>query len=130
MSIVPKKIAERIQWYSDHVAPFTTNAVAIGITSAEATELAARATAAKTAFDAQKAAQLAAESATTDLGDADAALTRFGAALIKKVKAKAQVDGGNSVYALASIPARRRRPPSGSPASRATSRPRCPRPGR
>ena len=46
---------------------FTTNAVAIGVTSAEVTELAARAAAAKTAYDAQKAAQRRPR-ATTDSG--------------------------------------------------------------
>ena len=93
MSVVPKKIAERIQWFTDHVEPFTTNAVAIGITSAEATDLSTKATAARAAFDARQAAQQTAEAATLALRDADAALSLLGAVLIKKIRAKAAMTG-------------------------------------
>jgi hypothetical protein len=115
MSVVPKKIAERIQWYRDHAPLFTANAAAIGITPAEATDLAARAAAAKTAFDAQQAAQLAAESATTDLRAADQYLSQVGAALIAKVRAKAALGGGTAVYALAGLPTPATPSPVGNP---------------
>ena len=56
MGTVPQKPLERLQWYENHVAPFTTNAVAIGITSTEATDLATKCTTARTLYNAHQAA--------------------------------------------------------------------------
>ena len=39
MSLVPEKTVERIQFWENHTGPFSTNAVAIGITTTEATDL-------------------------------------------------------------------------------------------
>ena len=86
MSVVPRKIAERIQWFEDHVGPFNTNATSIGITTTEATDLQTKTTAARAAFDARQAAQQAAEAATLALRDAVDAMSLTGSALIKKIR--------------------------------------------
>ena len=103
MSIVPKEIVARIQWYEDRETPWSTSATQIGLTSAEVTALTAKTAAARAAFDAQQAAKNAAKNATLTLKLAVAAMTDAGSDAIKKIRAKAATDG-NSVYALASIP--------------------------
>ena len=45
MPVVPNKIVEKIQFAENHVPTFTTNAVAIGTTSAACTDLATKTTA-------------------------------------------------------------------------------------
>jgi hypothetical protein len=104
MSVVPADIVGKIQFYEDHNAPWTTNAVAIGTTSTEVTALGTKTTAARAALLAQQTAQNAAKAATLTLHLAVDAMTNAGSDIIKKVRAKAATDG-NGVYALASIPA-------------------------
>jgi hypothetical protein len=104
MSLIPKQIPQRIQFYEGHVAPFTTNATAIGITSVAATDLGTKVTAARAAFNARQAAQQAAEAATGALRDAVEAMSVAGAVLIKQIRAKAESVGDNSVWSLAELP--------------------------
>jgi hypothetical protein len=115
MSVVPRKIGDRIVFYEAHVQPFTDNHAAIGITSAEAADLASKTAAARAAFEARTAAQQLAEAATLTLRDADAAMSLAGATLIEKIRAKARQVGGNSVYSLAQIPAPDLPSPVGAP---------------
>ena len=115
MSVVPNKIAQRIQFYEDHIPPFTTNATAIGVSSAEVTDLQTKTAAARSAFDTRQAQQQAAEAATLALKDAVDAMSLAGAVLIKKVRAKAESVGGNSVYTLAELPAPAIPSPVGAP---------------
>ena len=115
MSVVPNKIPQRIQFFEEHLAPFTTNATAIGVTSAEVTDLQTKTAAARSAFDARQAQQQAAEAATLALRDAVDAMSVAGSVLIKKVRAKAESVGGNSVYTLAELPAPATPSPVGPP---------------
>jgi hypothetical protein len=104
MSLVPEKIVDRIQFFENHTGPFSTNAVAIGITTTEATDLQTKTAAARAAFDARQAAQQAAEAATLAMYDAVEAMSVAGQALIDKIRAKAKQVGGNSVYTLSELP--------------------------
>lgn len=104
MSLVPSKFPERVTFYENHIEPFTTNALAIGITTAEAADLATKTAAARAALTAREVAAQAAENATVSMRDAIDAMSTAGAALIKKIRAKAEQVGNNSVYPLASIP--------------------------
>src|SRR5690606_11456724 len=115
MSTVPSKASERITFYLSHIAPFTTNATAIGLTTTEVTDLQTKAEAAQAALTAREEAMQVAESKTTDLRDAVSVMSRAGAALIKKVRAKAEQVGDNSVYALAQIPPPAEPAPVGAP---------------
>ena len=103
--VVPKNPLARVQYYENHAAPFSTNATAIGITAAEATDLQARATTARTAYDAQQTALQTSKNATAAFNDAVGSLGVVGAALIKKIRAKAEQTGNVNVYTLAEIPA-------------------------
>jgi len=105
MSVVPKKPIDKVQFYEDHIAPFTTNATAIGIVTADATDLDAKATAARAAYDAQQVARQAAKTATESFYNALSALSITGAAVLKKIRAKAELTANPNVYTLAQIPA-------------------------
>ena len=104
MSVVPKETAAKIQFFEDHQPAWSSNAVAIGSSTTEVTALQTKTAAARTAYDEQQAAQLAAKDATLKLRLAVEAMGLAGSAIIKKVRAKAQTDG-LGVYALASLPA-------------------------
>lgn len=114
MSVVPKEVAAKIQFFEDHNAPWSSNAAAIGVSPTEVTSLATKVAAARAAYDAQQAAQLAAKDATLNLRLAVEAMGLAGSAIIKKVRAKAQTDG-LGVYALASLPAPATPTPVGPP---------------
>lgn len=104
MSVLPSSKAERVQWCQDHVEPWTTNFAAIGVTSAAVSAWSTKVTAASSAFDAKRLAYQAAEAATNDYYAAVAAMTNASSALIKQIKAQAQIVGP-TVYGLAEIPA-------------------------
>lgn len=105
MAVVPSKPIDKVQFYEDHVAPFTTNAIAIGLTSTECTDLGAKSTAARAAYNAQQSAQQVARAATETFHNTVDTLGTTGAALLKKIRAKAEQTGNPDVYALARIPA-------------------------
>lgn len=104
MRVVPKKLVESIQFYEQHIQPFTTNATAIGLAAGEVTDLADKTEAARAAYQAREALRQQTEAATLALRDAVRAMNLAGAALLKKIRAKAEQVGGNSVYTLAEIP--------------------------
>lgn len=103
MAVVPITKVGKLEFAEAHVDPWTTNAVAMGTTTAAVTDWSAKVTAARAAYDAQQAAQLVAKNATTDLNVALRALAGSTASIIKQVRAKALLSG-NGIYALASLP--------------------------
>ncbi len=115
MSVVPEKRIDRVQFYEDHIAPFTANATAIGITTTEVTDLDTKTDAARAAYTAQQVAQQAAKAATLAFHNAVNAMSVAGSALIKKIRAKAEQSANPSVYALAQIPAPATPSPMGAP---------------
>ena len=104
MSVVPDKRVEKVQFYEAHIAPWNTNSAAIGLVAADLTEITTKTTTARTAFENQQAAQLTSKAATQAFHDAVDAMVITGAALIKKIRVKAEQGGGNNVYNLAEIP--------------------------
>lgn len=104
MSVLPRKVVDRIQFCEDHIDPFTANAVAIGTSAAAVTALNTKVEAARAAYDAQQAAQQAARAATHDLSMAADAMTLAIASIISQIKTQAGITGP-SVYSLAEIPA-------------------------
>ena len=105
MGVVPIRKIERVQFYEDHIAPFTTNATAIGLVTTEVTDLDTKTSAARAAYNEQQAARQAAKAATESFKNAANAVTVAGAALLKKIRAKAEQSGDPNVYVLAEIPA-------------------------
>jgi hypothetical protein len=114
MSVVPKKFADRIQFFQERITLWTTNATAIGTTAAEVTALGAQTQAARDAFEAQRDAQNAAKAATEALKQAVATMSNSGAAIIEQVRTKAR-SAGPGVYPLAQIPVPATPAPAGPP---------------
>jgi hypothetical protein len=111
MAVVPNTRLEKVQFYENHIAPFVTNAVAIGISSAEATDLQSKTELARTAYNEHQAAQQSAKVATENFYNAVITMNTAGSALIKKIRAKAEQTGNPNVYTLSEIPA----PPTPTP---------------
>jgi hypothetical protein len=104
MGLVPDSINGKIEFFRAKVAPWTSNATAIGTTSAAVTGMGAKVTAAQTKLDAQIALREELKAATADLHLAVRELTSAGGDIIKQIRAKAAADG-EGVYVLAQIPA-------------------------
>lgn len=107
MSIVPENRLERIEFYEAHIAPWTTNAVGIGLTAASVTALGALVTSARNAYNAAEAARQAAKAATQSFYDAVRAMHSnpgAGADMIEQIKNYAQTKNLPNVYTLAQIP--------------------------
>ena len=101
--ILPQGAVERVEWFENHNAAWSSNAVAIGTSAAAVASLTTKTTAARSAFNAQQLAFENAKAATQTFKDAVRAMTDAGSDIIKQVKAKAATDG-NTVYTLALIP--------------------------
>lgn len=115
MRLVPKKTDERIAFFQAHLDVFAERAEQIGITPADAAELAALTAEAREAYRAQRMAMQAARSATGRLREAMAKMSRSGSGIILKVRAKAQTSGGDAIYALAHITPPQQASPVGTP---------------
>jgi hypothetical protein len=113
MSVVPKKKAEKIAWFRNHVSTWTSVATSIGLTAAEVLDLGNNADAAQDALDAQSTKKAAAESATLDLDQKLLALSTTGSDLLAKIRARGKTDP--SVYVLADVPAPATPSPVGPP---------------
>jgi hypothetical protein len=103
MSLVPKDLLAKIQFYETHNTPWAAHAVAIGSSASEITALNTKCAAARAAYDVQQAAFDAAKDATSDLRLKVAALGTAGSDVIMKIRSKAATDG-DGVYVLASLP--------------------------
>src|SRR5438876_9310266 len=87
MSLYPNTKSGKIGYFNSKIAPWTTNATAIGTTSAAVTALQSKVTAAQTKLDAQIAAEQAVKTATDAASDAVAVMVQAGADIIKAVRA-------------------------------------------
>ena len=103
MPVVPTKIPEKITWYQQREAAWTTSATAIGLSAPELTSMSAKIAAAAAALEAHNQAKQASKDATVALYAAVRAMGEFGSTLIKQIRAKAEQDGPN-VYVLSSVP--------------------------
>ena len=96
--------AGTIGYFGSKVAPWTTNATAIGTTTAAVTAMDAKVVAAQAKLAAKIAAHETAKNATAALDNAVDALIDAGMDIVRQIRAKAEIDG-NDVYELAEIPA-------------------------
>jgi hypothetical protein len=104
MSIVPKNLVSKIEFFEDHLAAWAANAVAMGSSAAKVTALQTKTSAARAALVAQREAKIAAKGKTLALSDAVREMADAGGDIIKEVKVKAANDGSNLPYELAGIP--------------------------
>jgi len=114
MSVVPQKTVDKIQFFEDHIAPWTTNATAIGTTTTAVTALDTKTQAARDSYTAQQVAQAVAKAATETLKQAVAEMATSGSAIIDQIRAAAK-NTGDGVYPLAQIPAPATPSPVGAP---------------
>lgn len=104
MSVIPNDKLAKIAFCENHTGPWASNSTAIGTTAAAVTDLTTKTTAARTAYNAQQAAQQAAKAATLTYVSAVRVMAQAAQSIIDQVRVKAGIDG-DSVYALAEIPA-------------------------
>ena len=114
MSVVPANRVDKIEFYENHVGPWAANAVAIGTTAGDVTNVQAKTEAARTAYEEHQAAQTAAKAKTLAFYNAVEAMADAGSDVIKQIRAKAATAGDN-VYVLAQIPAPATPSPVGAP---------------
>ncbi len=105
MSTVPANRIKKVQFYENHITPWTDNSLAIGLSEKEVGDITANTQAARAAYDQQQAAKQAAKAATEAYYNAVEAMGTTGAAVMKQIRAKAESTGDDNVYVLAQIPA-------------------------
>lgn len=107
MGIVPSSRLGKIEFYEAHIAPWTTNALEIGLAPASVTALGTATTAARSAYNAHLAALDASKAATQNFYDKVRDMHSdpgAGSDMIDTIKAFAQSSGNANVYVLAQIP--------------------------
>lgn len=115
MATVPKRLSEKVAFYQNHLEQFAENADALGLTPEEVAELTAQTEAARVAHRAQQEAQNAARAATLTYNLAVAAMANTGAALLEKIRSKAQRTHSPNLFPLAHLPPRATRTPIDAP---------------
>lgn len=105
MGTTPGTVIGDIQWYEQRVSEWIENAVAIGISAANATDMQTETTEARGAYDAvlaiRTASKLATENQTAQVKD----MRTLGSQLIKSIRAYAITQPNpNVVYQLANVP--------------------------
>ena len=103
MPLVPAKKEEKVAFFRARIAPWQTNAVAIGTTGAAVTALDGLVTAAEDAIAAQLVALNAYRTAVETTDTAVAAMAGAGADIISAIRTAGRT-GGATVYELAQIP--------------------------
>ncbi|MBU6413235.1 MAG: hypothetical protein KGS45_07155 [Planctomycetes bacterium] len=107
MGIVPTTRLGKVQFYESHLDAWSGNAVAIGLTAAQVTNLSELTADARKAYDDAELARIASKSATQAFYDAVRAMhngSGAGADMIDAIRLKAQNTNDPNVYTLAQIP--------------------------
>jgi hypothetical protein len=113
MRVVPREVAGKIAFCHAHAELWLEHAEAIGITPEMASDLQAKTEAARVAWQSQYDAMRQARAATAALKSAVAEMTEATSLIISHIRAKANT--GGHVYALAAIPAPKKRSPIAAP---------------
>lgn len=90
MPVLPSSRIDRVEFFEAHIAPWTTNAVAIGLTTTQMATLSSQTSAAKTA--------------TQGFYNACGTMTETGADYIKTIKSFSATTNNPNVYQLAQLP--------------------------
>lgn len=113
--LIPKTVEGQILFFEQHLAPWTTNAVAIGLTAPQMTAFTTLVETARDKFNDAEAARLSSKAATLELSEALEIVNQLGAGYIKTIRGKAESTLDNSVYVKAMIPPPTAPSPSGIP---------------
>jgi hypothetical protein len=120
-SVLPSDRRLLVQFGLDHNVGWTTNAAAIGLSSAQALLFKNQSSAAKTAFDAATLAHTQAKAATAAYYAACGTFRDTAASCVRSIKAFADVAADPAaIYALAAIPAPQPRSHTGQPPAQPT----------
>jgi hypothetical protein len=114
-TVLPNSRQDMIQWFSDRVADWATNAAAIGLSIDQITEIAGLVSTAESSSGSATAARIDSKDATLVFYTDSDALRSAGADLIKVIKAYAESNNDPGVYALASVPPPSPPTPAGPP---------------
>jgi hypothetical protein len=104
MPVIPDDRVGKITFCENHTTPWQAAATEIGTTTAAVTDLITKTTAARSAYNAQQAAQQTAKAATLTFNQAVDDMAAAAQAIIGQIRVKAAT-AGDSVYATAEIPA-------------------------
>lgn len=116
MSVFPTRVQDLLDFSEQHATVWLANATAIGISSSQATAFKAAALAARTAWNAQIAAEEARRIAVVTQQSAVQALRGVGGDTVRLIRAFAEVQPSpETVYNLAQIPAPAAPSPAGPP---------------
>lgn len=105
MPILPQSDLQKVEFMEAHLALWTTNAVAIGLTTAQVTAMSTATTAARTGYNGQQSAHAAAKAATANFHNLTRTLSDLASDAIKAIKLKAAQGNDPNVFVLANIPA-------------------------
>lgn len=104
MGIIPTKKIERLEFFEQHVEPWTSNAAILGLSPTAMTALAAAVGNARTAWNSAQAARLASKAATNEFNDNLSATGKLVAEAIELIRNKAESTNDPSLYNIALIP--------------------------
>lgn len=104
MPIIPTDREQAIQFCEQHIQPWTTNAVALGITAANVAALNTAAQAARAKLNAAKVSRQVSRAATEDYYAHVAAMRTQAADLVATIKLRAETNDDPNIYTLAQIP--------------------------
>lgn len=105
MPVIPNDKLDQIVFTEQHIAPWTTNASAIGLVAADVTALNTKAQAARAAYNAVLAVRQQARAATEAYYNAVASMTDRAREMVRIIKTQADTKNDPNVYVLAQIPA-------------------------
>jgi hypothetical protein len=115
MSVVPRTLVEKLQFFESRAGKWLERAAQIGTTDADVEALQLMLDEARARFEAQRAAQQAAQAATAAFNRVLAEVATAGATIIQQVRTKAATSRDNGVYQLALLPSPAKPSPLGPP---------------
>lgn len=116
MSTLPRSRAEQINFFEQHVSIWASDPAALGLTSAQVTDLNGLTTAARASFVTVEAARQSAKATTTGYYGATDAMREAGGEAINTIRAFAEAsDDPAAVYEAAQIPPRAAPSPAPAP---------------
>ncbi len=105
MSVIPRTLVDRIQFFETHIPVWGKDPAAIGLTVAQLADLGTRTQQARADYENAQALRSQTKAATSTQNDSVDSMYDLGADLVKTIRAFAETTDNDSVYNLAEIPA-------------------------
>ncbi len=117
MGIVPNTQQGAIDFFANRLPTWGANAIKIGLSAEQVTQIATDVSDASDKLAAAQAARIAAKNATLELALAMDTMRSFGGDLVKTIRTYAETTGDNEVYTLSDVPPIAPPTPVGAPAT-------------